>query len=163
MTVRTNKSTHFLSALFLLLFSPFVHAQWEADVTKIGQSQVGGFDYQWKNFTAAEIGTRTWTFDYSGVRTLKHAPAVGIHPRIFFNPEDTSEIRMRLNSTVNGKEIDRKRHAFTTLLHLGYTGGAFNKNASYAKNSLGQAYVSNVGYWDMKPIYDIFAAGDTTG
>jgi hypothetical protein len=136
---------------------------WEADQSKIGQTQVGGFDYQWKNFNTAELGTRTWTFDYSGVRTLKHAPAVGIHPRIFFNPEDTTEIRNRLNSTINGKELNRKRHAFTTLLHLGYTNGTYNRNASYSKNSLGQAYIANTGYWDMKPIYDAFAAGDTSG
>ena len=155
---------------YIFIFAIFAHfitvlnAQiWEADVTKIGQSQAGGFDYQWKNFTSAEVGTRTWTFDYTGVRSLKHAPAVGVHPRIFFNPEDTSEIRIRLNTTINGKELNRKRHAFTTLLNLGYTGGTFSSSASYARNSLNQTYVSNPGYWDMKPIYDTFAAGDTSG
>lgn len=150
--------------VFLLSGLNSVRAQsWEADVTKIGQSQAGGFDYQWKNFTTAEIGTRTWSFDYSGVRTLKHAPAVGIHPRIFFNPEDTTDIRIRLNTTINGIELNRKRHAFTTLLYLGYTNGTYNRNAAYAKNSLGQAYIGNTGYWDLKPIYDTFAAGDTSG
>ena len=159
-----NIHIYLLIVVFSFICLGSVCAQtWEADLNKIGQSQAGGFDYQWKNFSAAEIGTRTWNFDYSGVRTLKHAPAVGIHPRIFFNPEDTTEIRIRLNTTVNGKELNRKRHAFTTLLHLGYTNGTFNRNATYAKNSLGQAYIANTGYWDLKPIYDTFAAGDTSG
>ncbi|MEI8271390.1 MAG: T9SS type A sorting domain-containing protein [Paludibacter sp.] len=161
------KKKYLFQILFViggLIASVSIHSQtWEADLNKIGQSQSGGFDYQWKNFTSAEVGTRTWTFDYSGVRTIKHAPAVGVHPRIFFNPEDTSDIRIRLNTTINGKELNRKRHAFTTLLNLGYSGGTYSSSASYAKNSLGQTYVSNSGYWDMKPIYDTFAAGDTTG
>jgi len=157
-----------VKSLFLLMFltigfNTAYSQSWEADVSKIGQSQAGGFDYQWKNFTSAETGTRTWNFDYSGVRTLKHAPAAGVHPRIFFNPEDTTEIRIRLNTTTNGIELNRKRHAFTTLLHLGYSNGTYNRNAAYAKNSLGQAYVANTGYWDLKPIYDTFAAGDTSG
>ena len=161
-----TKEFFFLILTITFSFQSFnsLHAQaWEADVTKIGQSQAGGFDYQWKNFTSAEVGTRTWTFDYSGTRVIKHAPAAGIHPRIFFNPEDTSEIRIRLTTTVNGKELNRKRHAFTTLLHLGYTGGTYSSSAAYAKNSLGQTYIGNVGYWDYKAIYNTFAAGDTSG
>ena len=149
--------------LFWFFFHLLSAQTWEADLTKVGQSAAGGFDYQWKKFTSSEIGTRTWTFDYTGVRTLKHAPAVGIHPRIFFNPEDTTEIRIRLNTTITGKELNRKRHAYTTLLYLGYSGGTFNNNSSYARNSLGQAYIGNVGYWDLKPIYDTFAVGDTSG
>ena len=152
----------FTIALSIQCFNALQAQVWEADITKIGQSQAGGFDYQWKNFTAAEVGTRTWTFDYSGTRVIKHAPAAGIHPRIFFNPEDTTEIRIRLNTTVNGKELNRKRHAFTTLLHLGYTGGKYSTSASYAKNSLGNGYIGNVGYWDYKAVYDAFAVGDTS-
>lgn len=153
--------------LFMLFFEitimQIIPAQtWEADQTKIGASQAGGFDYQWKNFSSTEIGTRTWSFDYSGSRVLKHAPAVGIHPRLYFNPEDTSEIRIRLTTTFNGKELNRKRHAFTTLLHLGYIGGTFNKTASYAVNSANQPYIGNCGYWDYKTIYYKFAAGDTS-
>ena len=107
---------------YIFIFAIFAHfitvlnAQiWEADVTKIGQSQAGGFDYQWKNFTSAEVGTRTWTFDYTGVRSLKHAPAVGVHPRIFFNPEDTSEIRIRLNTTINGIQTLREARGAAPL------------------------------------------------
>jgi len=159
-------SIYFIVLFAITLYSAncnLLFAQtWEADLTKIGQSKAGGFDYQWKNFTSEEVGTHTYTWDYAGTRILKHAPAAGIHPRIFFNPEDTTEIRTRLTTTINGIEVNRKRHAFTTLLHLGYTGGTYSSNGSYAKNSSGLAYIGNSGYWDFKPIYYKFAAGDTS-
>lgn len=154
--------------LFLNVCFTSIFAQWEADLSKIGQSQAGGFDYQWKYFTSTELGPRAAgiTFDYSGVRVLGHAPAPYVHPRIYFNPEDTTEIKLRLQNTVNGREVMHKLHAYTTLLHLGYDatkGGTFNKAASYAVNSQNVCYMSNVGAFDVKWQYDKLVNNDTTG
>lgn len=154
--------------LFLNICITTIFAQWEGDLTKIGQSQAGGFDYQWKNFTATELGPRAtgMTFDYTGARVLGHAPAAYVHPRIYFNPEDTTEIKQRLQNTVNGKEVMHKLHAYTTLLHIGYDGtkgGKFNRAASYAVNSQNMCYMSNVGAFDVKWQYDKLVNNDTTG
>jgi hypothetical protein len=156
----------FFSCFFTFLFSSFAFAQWEGDLTKIGQSQAGGFDYQWKNFTSTELGPRTFTYNYVGARSLGHAPAAYVHPRIYFNPEDTTEIKNRLANTVNGREVMRKLHAYTTLLHLGYDGtkgGKFNRSAAYAVNSQNVCYMSNVGAFDAKWQYDKLVNNDTTG
>jgi len=169
MCLRISFNSRIVFTCFLtFLFSLFVHAQWEGDIKKIGQSQTGGFDYQWKNFTSTELGPRSagLTFDYSGARVLSHAPAPYVHPRIYFNPEDTTEIKQRLQNTVNGKEVMHKLHAYTTLLHLGYDGtkgGKYNKAASYAINSQNVCYMSNVGAFDVKWQYDKLVNNDTTG
>lgn len=141
---------------------------WEAEMEYLGAKAPGGFSYQWKNYNNEQLGSRTFTMNFSGVRELKHAPEAGAHPRIYFNSEDTAEIRQRLYNTRNGIELRRKRHAFTNLLHMGYVpgtpGGTFNRNASYARSALsGKEYINNTGYWDFKTIYYRFVAGDTTG
>jgi hypothetical protein len=154
-----------------LLIFPFITLQaqtWEAETNFIGTLAPGGFAYQWKHYSSEHLGNRTFVMNYSGARELRHAPEAGVHPRIYFNPEDTTEIRNRLYNTRNGIEVRRKRHAFTTLLHLGYVpgtpGGTFNRNASYARSTLsGKEYINNTGYWDFKTIYYRFIAGDTTG
>ena len=162
---------HYLFLLFfcsvqLIFINKTIAQAWEGDLTKIGQSQAGGFDYQWKNFTSTELGPRTFTYNYAGARSLGHAPAAYIHPRIYFNPEDTTEIKNRLATTVNGREVMRKLHAYTTLLHLGYDatkGGKYNKAASYAVNSQNVCYMNNVGAFDVKWQFDKLVNNDTTG
>lgn len=46
-------------------------------------------------------------YDLTGLakERLKKPPAPGIHPRIFFNPEDLPDIRQRLTTTKSGKTI----------------------------------------------------------
>ncbi len=127
---------------------------WEAEMEYLGAKAPGGFSYQWKNYNNEQLGNRTFQMNYLGARELKHAPEAGVHPRIYFNPEDTAEIRQRLYNTRNGIEVRRKRHTFTTLLYLGYstttTGGTFNRNASYARSALsGKEYINNTGYREV--------------
>ena len=71
----------FLTFFFLLL----AFAQWEAQQTKIGQSQGDGFDYECKNFTSSKLGPLTFTYTYAGARSMCHAPVPYVlHSRNLF-------------------------------------------------------------------------------
>ncbi len=147
----------------LLLASFNLKSQiWEGDVSKVGKVQPGGFDYQWLTFGEKEIGSRKFNFDYAGVRPIMHAPKPGIHPRIYFNPEELPELRKRLKTTANGKEIMKKIHSFNTLLHKGNANNSFDKSASYAVNDFNIPYINNVGAFDFHDIYYKLAKGDTS-
>jgi hypothetical protein len=102
------------------------------------------------------------TVDTTGLRFIKHAPAPYTHPRIYCNPEDSTDIRWRLKNTASGRAVAKYIHANTTLLQLGYGPGTFSSSANYAKDTLGNPIFSNVGYSNEKPRYDALAAGDTS-
>ncbi len=96
--------------------------------------------------------------DVTGLRFIKHVPAVGQHPRIFCSPSDSTEIRYRLKNTSAGVAASRFIHAYTTLLQLGNSG--YNRNTFYSRDTLGNIYFSNVGATDSKALYDSLALGD---
>lgn len=133
---------------------------WDGDDTKIGTQQPGGFDYNWSKFAAGAFGDRTVRFDYSGARPILHAPAVGVHPRIYFNPEEIPDIANRLTTTNNGKEVAKKMRAFNILLHKGKAG--FTAKADYNTAQSGMAYVTNAGASDCSEEYQKLLRGDTT-
>ena len=151
-----------LATLILTLASTRVATAqtWDGDDTKIGTQQPGGFDYNWATYAAGAFGDRTVRFDYSGARPILHAPAVGVHPRIYFNPEEIPAIANRLNTTNNGKEVAKKMRAFNILLHKGKAG--FNTKADYNTAQSGMAYVSNAGASDCSEGYQQLLNGDTT-
>ncbi len=131
----------------------------------------GGFTYNLAYLDPNTIDPRKWGIyptvinplspDTTGLRFIKHAPAFGIHPRMYCNPEDTTEIKNRLNTTYSGRAISRFIHANTTLIQLGQSG--YNKNGAYNKDTLGAYILGNVGANDVKSYYDKLAVGDTTG
>lgn len=133
---------------------------WDGNNTKIGQQQPGGFDYNWAKYAAGAFGDRTVRFDYSGARPILHAPAVGVHPRIYFNPEEIPAIADRLNNTNNGREVAKKMRAFNILLHKGKAG--FNTHADYNTTPAGMVYIDNAGYYDLSAGYQKLVRGDTT-
>lgn len=96
--------------------------------------------------------------DMSGLRYIKHVPAIGVHPRVYCNAADSTEIRDRLKNTAAGISASRFIHAYTVLLQLGNSG--YNRTANYAKDVLGNIYFDNVGAVDVKTLYDSLAAGD---
>ena len=46
----------------------------------------------------------TIQLDGAGVRPVGRVPAPGVHPRIFFSPDDLPELRHRLKETRAGQE-----------------------------------------------------------
>ena len=107
------------------------------------------------------LGLHPARFETAGLRFIKRVPAPGVHPRLLCNPEDVADVRARLINTASGRAIARYIHVQTVLLQLGYgNGGAFNINADYAKNGQGQPLLVNVGYANVKPLYDSLALGD---
>ncbi len=99
--------------------------------------------------------------DTTGLRFIKNVPAFGIHPRLYCNPEDTTDIKYRMLNTYSGRAISRYIHASTTLLQLGNSG--YNKNATYNKDTMGVLIFSTPSSNDVKSYYDKLAVGDTTG
>ena len=83
----------------------------------------GGYIYGWNNYTddfTDGLGTREIEWDSTNVAIIKHAPNIGIHPRVYFGPSEMPDILNRLNTTSSGQEIKALMHAYTTLLHLEY-------------------------------------------
>ncbi len=128
-----------------------------------GQSQPGGFDYEWTNYPPSDFAPLSIGFNYTGVRAIEHAPAAGIHPRIYFGPSEIPDIQNRLTTTTSGQEALAQMHAYTTLLHLSYgvTGG-YNHNASYGLDSDGNRRIDNAGKWNSHDIYYKLIANDPT-
>ena len=135
----------------------------------LADSAKGGFAYKFAfadNNTIAipnGIGPTLYnptTIDTTGLRFIKHAPAYGIHPRIYCNPEDSTSIKFRFQNTNSGKALAKYIHNLTILLQLGYNPGAYSLTASYGKDTLGNPLLNNVGAASVKPIYDSLAAGD---
>jgi hypothetical protein len=145
-------------------------SSWSAPVSiLLADSAKGGFAYKFSfadnssyiipngtgptNYIATSIDT-------TGLRFIKHAPAAYVHPRIYCNPEDSTDIRWRLKNTNSGRAVAKYIHTLTTLLQLGYSPGTYSSSANYAKDTLGNPLLSNIGYYNEKPRYDSLAAGD---
>ncbi len=129
-------------------------------------TQAGGFTYGWANYDNSDgsgLGSQTVFHNFTGARDISHAPAPGVHPRIFFNPEDIPDIQNRLTNTSSGQSIAALIHAHTTLLHLGYgSNGTYNHWASYGNDADGNKYIDNGGYWDRSPYYTKLVNEDPT-
>ena len=143
----------------------------------VADSAQGGFTYNlsfldpttiWAPNGIGPANITPATEDMTGLRMVEHAPAVGVHPRVFINPEDSTSIRWRLANTYSGKYAAHWIHAFTTILNLGYgtTSGRFTGTFSYTgyynKDTLGNEYINNGGVWNAQPYYNYLAAGDTS-
>ena len=115
-------------------------------------SQQGGFTYAWADYDPATFGNDNLVQEFSDVRTLSHAPEAGVHPRIYFNPDEFQAIKNRLGTTKAGQEVMKHIHAYTTLLRLGNAN--YNRKANYAVDDFGNARIDNVGKWDSHDIYD---------
>ncbi len=111
-------------------------------------------------YTLEETGPRQPAFNFSGVRRFSPAPPFGVHPRIYFGPEDLPEIRARLRTSAPGIEAMKQIAAYTKILEVGNAG--YDRNAAYAKDSSGTARISNTGLFDRKAGYDALALGNAT-
>ncbi len=136
----------------------------------VADSAKGGFAYKFSfvdnNSIAVPNGIgpslySATTIDTTGLRFIKHAPAFGIHPRIYCNPEDSTSIKWRFQNTASGRALAKYIHNITVLLQLGFgNGGTYSTSASYARDTLGNPLLANVGFTNVKPLYDSLALGD---
>lgn len=110
-------------------------------------------------YTLAETGPREPVFNFSGVRRFSPAPAFGVHPRIYFGPDELPDIRNRLRTSAPGIEGMKQIGAYTKILELG---PSYDRNAAYAKDASGTARISNTGLFDRKAGYDALALGNAT-
>lgn len=151
----------FTSIMIALSVSSAYTQSWEADQSKIGKSRQGGFDYQLSKYTKEQVGElKNLPFNYEGVRTFHHAPAPGIHPRIYFNPEERTDIISRLKNTNVGKETAKLMRAHASLINLPYGSCGYSKNKPYSQNSEGIEYISNPGMFNVYKLYDAISQPD---
>lgn len=142
-----------LSIVSFCFYNNFTFAQ---------NSQAGGFTYGWENYDNSDtpgLGSRIVNFNFSGIRSITEAPAVGIHPRVFFGPSEIPDIKNRLTNTSSGQAVSAQIHAFTTLLHLGST---YSHGASYAQDDDGNRLIDNAGFWNSNTQYYKLIAEDET-
>jgi hypothetical protein len=155
--IRNTSTALTLSLLFNLPL--LIHAQ---------PAQKGGFYYGWNEYTSnpnTGLGERMVEFDTTHLITVKHAPAPGIHPRIYFGPSEKNEILYRLDSLESGRHAKKLIQAYARLLHLGWfsvSGGSYNQNASYAQDDYGNRLVGNAGAWDHSQKYTALKNQDTS-
>lgn len=138
----------------------------------VADSAQGGFTYNLSYLDPTTIwapngiGPSTITpatEDMTGLRMVEHAPAVGVHPRVFINPEDSTSIRWRLANTYSGKAAAKWIHAYTTFLNLGdISGSPWTYTKYYNLDTMGYEIINNGGEWNVQPYYNYLAAGDTS-
>jgi hypothetical protein len=97
----------------------------------------------WSLFKPRDYGSSRITFDGTGVTPLGRVPASGVHPRIFFSPEDLPAIRDRIQNTTGGQEAWKNLLSYTHWMKRTY-----NKDQDYAKPWW---YVNHFGYTGRNP------------
>lgn len=131
-------------------------------------TQKGGFYYGWDEYSSdpnTGLGELMVEFDTTHLVSIKHAPAPGVHPRIYFGPSEKNEILYRLDSLESGRHAKKLVQAYTRLLHLGWwsvSGGTYDRHAEYAKDDYGNRLIGNEGAWDNSQYYVALKTQDTT-
>ena len=142
--------------LFALCLSVF-------HLSQAQESQIGGFFDGWDNYDNSMgegLGPRAIDWNTDGLREIVHAPAEGVHPRIFFGPSELAGIQNKLQNTASGQAIFGQIHAFTTLLNLGVS--AYSQQAEYALDEHYNRWVGNAGHWNANTEYEKLINGDAT-
>ena len=124
-------------SVYLLLSANFTMAQ-SQQIDPIVKASPYGDKYVWSYaahdplpwsiFKPNDFGTAKVIFDNTGVRDLGKVPAPGIHPRMFFSPNDLPAIRKRLKETRAGQEAWKNVLEYSNALRLSY-----DEKADYAK------------------------------
>ncbi len=130
------------------------------------QSQIGGYIDRWADYDNSDdtgLGQRQFEWDFEGLRVIDSVPDVGVHPRVYFGPDDIPAMKLRLSTTESGQEVAAQIHAYTTLMHLGYSnGGTYNHNSSYGRDAQNNKRIDNAGKWNSNPEYYKLVALDPT-
>lgn len=105
---------------------PLVKASAYADKTV--WSYHGKDPLPWSEFKPRDYGSSQVAFNGEGVRAVGKVPAPGVHPRIFFSPEDLPAMRQRFKVERGAQEAWKNILAWSNALKLTY-----DENADYAK------------------------------
>jgi len=115
------------------------------------------------SFPASVLGQRQVSWNYTGLRPISGASAIGVHPRIFIGPADRAEVCNRLTNTVCGQELfTNYLQRYTTLLRNPRS--VYDSLPNSIKNMPdGSARLGNVGFYnDPYFYYTNLMAGQTT-
>lgn len=82
----------------------------------------------WGQAPFNDFGSRVVKFDVTGARKIRAMPAPGIHPRIYFGPDDLPDVRKRLKETKAGQEAWKNILCWTEMMK-----GNYDDSADYAK------------------------------
>ena len=82
----------------------------------------------WTLFKPNDFGSAKVAFESKGVKPIGEAPAAGVHPRIFFSPQDLPGLRKRIKEDKGAQEAWKNILAWSHALKLTY-----DENADYAK------------------------------
>ena len=82
----------------------------------------------WALFKPKDYGSSKIEFNAQGVRPVGRVPAPGVHPRIFFSPEDLPGIRKRIKEDRGAQEAWKNILAFSNTIKLTY-----DEKADYAQ------------------------------
>ena len=113
-------------------------------------------------FPASVLGQRQVNWNYTGLRPISAAPAVGVHPRIFIGPDERAAVCNRLTNTWAGLEIFTNYiQRYTTLLRNPRS--VYDALPNSIKNMPdGSARLGNVGFYnDPYTYYTNLVAGQT--
>jgi len=109
------------------------------------------------------LGQRPIAYDSTGVRQVTPAPPAGVHPRVYFNPEELPAIRQRLTSTVVGVEAMTMIRLYTDLMRRGRSLAYDSKPTTFKLMPDGTARISNVGLYDKSVNYNLLVSGSVSG
>ncbi len=82
----------------------------------------------WSIFKPRDYGSTKIQFSADGVRSVGRVPAPGVHPRLFFSPEDLPALRKRFKEDVAAQAAWKNILAWTHALKLTY-----DEKADYAQ------------------------------
>lgn len=118
----------------------------------------------WSKFKPRDYGSKKITFSPKGVRSVGKVPAPGVHPRIFFSPEDLPAIRKRIKEDRGAQEAWKNILSWANAMKLTY-----DENADYAKPDWmnggfrvhGRIQLFRIGGYDPKreDYYRLFMTG----
>jgi len=87
----------------------------------------------WGSAPLNDFGSRPVTFDLSGIREVRQVPPPGIHPRIYFTPDDLPDLRQRLKETQCGRAAWNHLLCWTEMMK-----GRYDDHAPYAAHDVWQ-------------------------
>ena len=115
-------------------------------------------------FPASVLGQRQVTWNYTGLRPISAAPAIGIHPRIFIGPDQRADVCSRLTNTWAGQEIFTNYvQRYTAIMRLGRSAGYDNlpNYSSVRYMPDGTSRIGNEGFYDQSFTYTNLVAAQT--
>lgn len=108
------------------------------------------------------LGQRSITYDPTGVRQVTQAPPAGVHPRVYFNPEELPAIRQRLTNTAVGVEAMTMIRLYTDLMRRGRSLAYDSKPSTFKLMPDGTPRISNVGLYDKSVNYNLLVSGSVS-